>query len=353
MAEINYDNDNLTGFDSFGQTHAPYVNEDHMDDMSLFSKLDDKEREGFNTNDIIKNNTPIEDKSYDSDSSDAKIEKFSENFNNNVFDIYRYAKHNNILSQTPEYIHDYDKELLIKHQPIVYADADDSFRLVNPNYYLEFTQILFNPTITGYIARGAENDYKYLCYNLFYESERTVKTIKSEMYDQEMKQYEGDLFNVILIVVKIDIDSKITEVCLSANLKEDSYIWIKSPCDPITENDKVQIYLSQRYVYLINDSIDRYENFISYNDEKLVKTKELPMQFEPLCISKLNRNINEQWVKYEQISDITTIINKPSINKYELIWTKKEPKYSWIPSWLYNVLPNCLGKYLFKDIKII
>jgi hypothetical protein len=272
--------------------------------------------------------------------------KYIENIDNKIstsskiFDLYKYATNKNAKQQYLNYIDPNDEALLNKYLPIIYTDKNDNFKFINPNYYLEFTEVLFDNKIIGY--KNIIDDTIYLCYNIFYEKTRNVSSSKSHLTDRILTQYVGNLFSVILICIELNLDSFINNIILSSNLDSESNYQIIKPKDNTICQPKIFISKEKHNLYLLNDSIDKYENYITDQNEKYNQITQTFLDFE-YCLIKDTFKNNQNIIKYFEIKKIDTIVVSKPYTKS--IWRK--PKIKFIPLWFYRILPTFLSKLLF------
>ena len=267
------------------------------------------------------------------------IKPFREDDNKKISDFFHFEKNSNMTClQEPACISTEDRELLIKYQPIIYTDMEDKYKFVNPNYYLEFTHIMFSDNIVGH--KQQLNDKIYLCYNIFYETKRKIGVTTSNLSNKQFNYYIGDLFKIISIIIELDINNKVEYIYISPDIQnEKNYQKIGT----LNEN-QLSFYLSNttHNIYIINESIDRYKKFISYKNDYCNETNKIDFKFEPLYQFKIHNTMNEKLINFS----IQTFINTPY--SHNLFWIK--PKLKIIPLWLYRILPKCISKFLYEII---
>lgn len=315
---------------------------------------------------------------FDKDENDFPL-----NYNENIFDIYRYENKYTKYPQNIEYISTEEKALLQKYIPTIYIENDDKSKFINPNYYLEFTKVLFENKIIGQQIKS-ENKY-YLCYFMFYESKRNISETFSQLSSSAMRAYEGKLFKTSMIVLELNTENLIESIFLSSNLDDNNeYKWIK----PLNnKSEKINIFISKdkHNIYLLNNPIESYSEFISYRDEKCENPIETLPTLEPICKSNIYNTRNADLLRYRQIEDMDNFLYNKQVNnigelkwykatsiwlpRYEADLLKKEQsknmstfirnkelknsndlqlhrikkKFKFIPDWIYKIIPKFFG----------
>ncbi len=333
----------ITGYND-SDNYAPFENENDLipaELAPLISKNTIKPFNNTNTYTSIESINCTNIKPFQFNNKD-NLELYNElpyNYNKKIFDTYRYVTKKNAQPQYLDYIDKNDEVLLIKYLPIIYTDKNDCFKFINPNYYLEFTEVLFDNKIIGY--KKIIDDKTYLCYNIFYEKNRNISSSKSDLSGRIVNQYAGQLFSVILICIELTItNDSINNIVLSSDLDNKSNYQIIKPLNTISSRIKIFISKDKHNLYLLNETINDYKNYITNNNEKCDQAIEMMFSFEPILSSKNNQNI----IKYDEIQNIDTIIVSKPYTKS--IW--KTPKFKFIPLWFYKILPNFLSKFMFN-----